>query len=721
MKKPVKVFLKVFLSIILIFVIFILGFGILFTGCVGSGNGDINISDVNLDIKLSSYVYGTDSESGEYVEYEKIDGSGSLWTDLENIPVHVQQAAIAIEDERFYSHSGVDVKSTLKATFKYVFNQSTSRGGSTITQQLVKNLTGDSAKNVSRKLREMVNAIKLEKELSKDEILELYLNSIYLSRNCYGINSAAIFYFDKDVSELTVAEGACLVGITQYPSLYDPISNPDKNKEKQELVLGKMLELEYITQDEYDDAIAEELVFVGQEKANTSTQSYFVDEIIEQIISDLQQEYPEDYPNREIAERFVYYGGLKIYSTVDPEIQSIAEKVFSDTDNLPSDSNGEKPQASMCIIDPRTGEVKAIIGGFGEKQGSRTKRRATDNVNFPRQPGSTIKPIAVYAPAIEEDLIGPYSEYYDKKLEIGKWSPKNYYDGFKGKVTVKYAVDKSINTVPVQILKDDLGIDKSYEYMTRRFGITSLTKDDKNLPALSLGGLTNGVSNMELTAAYCSFSNDGVYNTPITYTKVVDSEGNVILKKEAQQTVAVSSSTARTMNSLLYSVCNSSTGTGTPARFGGSKYSIAGKTGTTDDDKDRWFVGYTPYYCAAVWVGFDDNRSTSYIKANPTIPLWKKVMEEVHSVKNLPSKSFKYEILRESLPIEETEICTESGLKATEFCPADKVETGFPEKDEFCNIHTELTSADSSVDGANTSSGSTDNVINNSQLSDTGL
>lgn len=726
MKKPVKIFLKVFLSIILIFVIFIVGCAVaIFSGCAGNTD-ELNLSDVDLNIKLSSYVYCVDPETGEYVEYERIYGDGSVWAELDEIPEHVQNAAIAIEDERFYSHSGVDIMSTFKATFGYVFNKSTARGGSTITQQLVKNLTGDSEKSVSRKVQEMARAIQLEKELSKDEILELYLNSIYLSRNCYGIKSAARFYFDKDVSELTVAEGAALVGITQYPSLYDPLTNPDKNKEKQELVLGKMHELGYITDKEYDEAISQELAFVGAE-GTTSNQSYFVDEIIEEVIKDLQTEYGY---TREIAEKVVYFGGLKIYSTVDPEIQEIAEKVFVDTSNLPTNYKGEQPQASMCVMDPYTGEVKAIIGGFGEKVGSRTKRRATDNVNFPRQPGSTIKPIAVYAPSIEEGLITPYSEFYDEVLD-GKWSPKNYYEGYKGKVTVKYAVDKSINTVPARILRDKLGIEKSYKFLTENLGITSLVQSDKNLPALSLGGLTKGVSNMELTAAYCSFANDGVYNTPITYTKVVDNNGNVILEKKSKSNVAMSSSTSRTMNSLLYSVCNSSTGTGTPAQFGGGKYTIAGKTGTTDNDIDRWFVGYTPYYCAAVWVGYDDNQSTSFISSNPTIPLWRKVMEEVHSVKNLSSRSFKYEILRASEPSADEEkpsICSASGLKATEFCPEDLLTDGEPLEDAYCNIHTSessLGSGNGTLDKPGETHGSEEpgesGGTDSPYLSDTGL
>ncbi len=681
MKKPVKVFLKVFLSIILIFAVLIIGFFVaIYSGCVGNLD-ELHIDDVDLSLNLTSHVYYKDSATGEYKVHEDIYGEDNrVWVDFEDIPEHVKNAAVAIEDERFYEHSGVDLMSTMKAAVGYVFNNSTARGGSTITQQLVKNLTGDSEKNVTRKIQEMARAIELEKKLSKDEILELYLNTIYLSQGCNGIQSASNFYFGKNVSELTIAEGACLVGITQYPSLYDPLINPDKNKEKQELVLKKMYELDYITEAEYNEAVAEELMFVAEPNSRTSKQSYFVDQIIEEVLVDLQEEYGY---TEAVAANLLYNGGLKIYSTVDPEIQGIAEDVFSNSNNLAAGPNGT-PQASMCVMDPYTGEVKAIIGGFGEKEGSRTKRRATDNKNFPRQPGSTIKPIAVYAPALEMGIIKPGTIYEDKEITVGSWSPKNYYSGFKGKVTVKYAIDLSINTVPVQILQQ-MGVDISYDFLSSKVGITSLVSADKNLPALALGGLTNGVSNMELTAAYCTFVNDGKYNTPITYTKVVDSSGKVILQKKSKSNVAISKETARTMNGLLKSVCDS--GTGTSARFG--SYSIAGKTGTTDDDKDRWFVGYTPYYCAAVWVGYDTNESLSYFSSNPALNLWKLVMEEAHSTKNLAAKSFNYtpiSVIEPSASLEGL-ICEESGLKATENCPADKIKVGEPTTDNYCDIH----------------------------------
>lgn len=686
MKVSVKVFLKVFLSVVLIGTIIITG-GLIavFSGIIDT-TSSLNLDEYNLD--LSSFVYCVDPKSGEYVEYERLYAEENRsWADLDEIPKHVRDAAVAIEDERFYSHNGVDIKSSAKAATKYLFKNSTSRGGSTITQQLIKNLTGNSKKNVTRKIQEMISAIQLERKLSKDEILELYLNSFYLGEGCNGIKSAAKFYFDKDVSELTVAEGASLVGITQYPTLYDPLINPDENKKKQELVLKKMYELGYIDEDEYDSAKEEELNFVGnKDSLKGSKQSYFVDEIIRDVLKDLQDElgYTES-----VATKMLYSGGLKIYSTVDPDVQKIVDEVFSDTSNLAA-NNGDRPQASMCVIEPSTGEVKAIVGGFGEKTGSLTLNRATQSL---RQPGSTIKPIAVYAPAIENGVIEATSIYEDKPITIAKWSPKNYYKGFKGKVSIKYAVQQSINTVAVEVLQE-LGINKSYDFLTQKLGITSLVKTDRNLASLALGGLTNGVSNIELTAAYSAFANDGVYNKPITYTKIEDSNGNVILEKKTESNVAMKSSTARTMNGLLKSVCDS--GTGVAARFSGS-YSIAGKTGTTDDDKDRWFVGYTPYYCASVWVGYDTPKTLSFYSSNPTIPLWRKVMEKIHSTKKLASKSFKYTNIPD-VDIEDEEsddslnnkICSASGLKASPYCPSDLlIDKDTSDISDICNIHTQ--------------------------------
>lgn len=735
MKKPVNVFLKVFLSIIAVGIIavFIIFVG-LFSGLIDT-TSSLNIEEYNMN--FSSLVYCMDSKTGEYKEFERLYAEENrVWADLDDIPKHVKDAAIAIEDERFYSHNGVDFLSTAKATFRYIFKNSTSRGGSTITQQLVKNLTGDSQKKVGRKVQEMMRAIQLEKKLSKDEILELYLNSFYLGEGCNGIQTASKFYFGKDVSELSIAEGACLVGITQYPTLYDPLINPNENKAKQKIVLGKMYELEKITKEEYEEAMEEELLFTGKPMSETgSKQSYFVDEIIRSVLNDLQKELGYTKP---VATKMLYSGGLKIYSTVDPEIQKIVDEVFSNPDNLAPGKKYGTPQASMCIINPSNGEVVAMVGGFGEKAGSLTLNRATQTF---RQPGSSIKPISVYAPAIEYGVIKPIDIYEDEPLTIGTWSPKNYYNGFKGKVSVKYAVQQSINIVPIKILQE-LGINKSYDFLTQKLGVTSLSDSDRNLASLALGGLTKGISNMEITAAYCAFANDGVYNSPITYTRVEDANGNVIIEKKSKSVVAMKSSTARTMNGLLKSVCDA--GTGTNARFSGS-YSIAGKTGTTDDDKDRWFVGYTPYYCAAVWVGYDQNQTVSFYSSNPTIPLWRKVMEKAHSVKKLPGKAFKYteipdvEIPKDEFELLDGKICSISGAIATNFCPSEYVKDGDTSSmNEHCTIHMEEAKIDAEVplgddlnqhnnrnnntnNTPNENSNSNNTDIDSSYLSDTGL
>lgn len=340
--------------------------GLIYSFAAASGiidlTDDLNIDNVQLN--YTSVVYYTDPDTGKQVEYEKLHGNENReWTDFADIPEHVRNAAVAIEDERFYKHRGFDILSTSKAAFNYIFKRSTSRGASTITQQLVKNLTGDSDKNVTRKVKEILRAVNLEKKMTKDEILELYLNTIYLSQGCSGIGSAAEFYFDKDVADLTIAEGAALVGITQYPTYYDPIQNPENNKVKKETILGKMLELEYITEDEYNEAMNQELVFKDRSQQD-NTYTYFVDEIIEQAISDLQTEcgYSES-----VAVKMLYNGGLKIYATIDPEVQQIMDSVYADNSVFYNPGGDTLPQSSMVIMDPYNGEVKGMVGGRGRK------------------------------------------------------------------------------------------------------------------------------------------------------------------------------------------------------------------------------------------------------------------------------------------------------------------------------------------------------------------
>ncbi len=645
-KQILKICLIAFAAVVIIMAGLVMG--IIFST---AGSDVLNIDELSLD--FTSVVYSVDEEGNESPYENLYDEENRTWVDFAEIPDHVKKAAVAIEDERFYKHGGFDIKSTTYATFNYLFKGSSDRGASTITQQLVKNLTGERDKSPVRKVKEIVLAIALEKKITKDEILELYLNTIYLGHRCNGIGSAAQYYFGKKPAELTVAEGAAIVGITQYPSLYDPITNPDKNKEKQELILYKMNELGYLSDEEYEEAKKEELNFVAKEAAHLSVQSYFVDALIEEVLADLQNEcgYTES-----VAKKMLYTGGLKIYSTVDPEIQGIMDKVYADPDSFAKAPGEVQPQSSMTIIDPYTGHIKGLVGGRGEKTADRVLNRATQTL---RQPGSSIKPIAVYGPAIDAGVISPGSVWEDKSVTYGSWSPQNYNRNFNGNVTIRYAVQQSLNTIAVQVL-DKLGTAKSYDYMTRKLGVSSFVESDKNLAALALGGLTNGISNLEITAAYGAFVNDGVYIQPVTYTKIVNNAGKVIYEKEQKKNIAFSKDTARVMINMLKSVVSS--GTGGSAAFGG--YEIAGKTGTTDKDMDRWFVGMTPYYVGGVWVGFDEQASLYFFPSNPAAKAWRSVMSQVHQVKNLRGKSFGGVTSKYS----QATICVDSGMLAGEGC-----------------------------------------------------
>lgn len=603
-------------------------------------NDDLDID--TLTMNYTTQIFYIDKDGAEQPLTSLSSEQNRVWVDLEDIPENLKKAIVDIEDERFYKHKGFDIRRTAKAFFIFVKNKATGKptsfGGSTITQQLVKNLTQKTERTAARKIQEISRAVNLEKQISKDKILELYLNSIYLSQGCNGVQSASQKFFGKPVSELDLAECASIAGITQYPTLYDPLVNPEKNKEKQEIVLKKMLELGSISEDEYNAAVAEELVFSKKDTdiaEDDNVNSYFVD----QIIYDVVEALTEKGYSSSLANKMIYSGGLKIIATVDPAVQDAIETVFENSANFPYSTGDNHAQASMAVIDPYTGEIKGLVGGIGKKSGSLVLNRATQTL---RQPGSTIKPIGVYAPALENNLINAASIYQDKEISYGGWSPKNYDHKFNGSVSVRYAVRRSLNTVPVQIL-NEMGAEKSFSFLTQKLGITSLVRhetgkdgkvySDIGLSQLALGGLTHGISVTELTAAYSPFINRGVYTKPHCFTSVTDSSGAEILSNEKNAEIAMSEATSYITSMLLREVVTSGTGTGAQLPSG---IFTAGKTGTTSDNNDRWFVGYTPYYTAAVWYGYDTPQP---IKAsgNPCIPVWKKVMTEIH--KGLPQKT----------------------------------------------------------------------------------
>lgn len=621
---------------------------------------DLIAQEYNLD--FSSVVYAINEETGQPVEFERLYAEQNrVWVDLENTPEMLKKAFIAIEDERFESHKGVDWKRTFGATIGYIFKGSRSYGGSTITQQLIKNVTGNDKRSPIRKIQEIVQALNLEQKMSKDEIIEMYMNTIYLGQGCHGVQTAANVYFSKDVSKLSLAECASIAGITQYPSKYDPLLNPEANKEKQETVLAKMLELEMITQEEHDAAVAEELKLVKgvTEIGRGQIQSYFTDQIVIDVLNDLME---KNHMSEADATKALFKGGLKIYSTVDPDIQNAMEYVFENEANFPG--GGEtRPESAMIIMDPYTGQVKGIVGGRGVKEGNRVLNRATQTL---RQAGSSIKPIAVYAPAIEYGVITPATIVDDTPLTIGDWSPKNSGGDFLGPLTARVALEKSRNIPAVRIL-DKLGVDRSFDFVSKKLGVTSLVAgekrddgkmhSDKFLSSLGLGGLTDGISVEEMAAAYAPFVNNGIYTKPYTYTKVVDATGRVILENKVESHRAMTPETAYTMTQMLSGVVNY--GTGGAANLGG--IFTAGKTGTTDYDIDRWFAGFTPNYVGVVWFGYDSPKPMSGL-GNPCTSLWRKVMTEVH--KDVTVKS----ITRPS-GLSSQVICQDSGKIASADCP----------------------------------------------------
>lgn len=616
---------------------------------------DMNIR--NLALNSTSFIYYTDS-FGQSYELEQIASSSSrIWVDSDKISPYMKDAIVSIEDERFYKHHGVDIKRTFGATAKYILAKigigSADYGGSTISQQVIKNITKESEKTSARKIKEIMRAIALEKELSKDEILTLYLNIVFFGNNCNGVEAASNLYFNKNASDLTLTEAASIAGITQYPSEYEPINHPDNNIEKRNRVLKKMLELGKISESDYQTASASDLGLDTSYRARQSgITSYFSDQVVSDVISDLQTQkgYSEDFATQQ-----VYNGGMKIYATIDVDIQDTMENIFEN-----SIYDDGKSQAAMIVLDPYTGEIKGIIGGLGEKTDIRGWNRATQSV---RQPGSSIKPLSVYGPAIDKSKITESSIYKDEAMEIGndKWKPRNSYNDFYGDMSVKEAVERSSNIPAVKIL-DDLGLSQSYGYLQNQFHISTLEEGDKNYSSLALGGLTKGVTVREMAGAYAVFANAGQYIPPHTYTQVVDSTGNIILQHNEAPTQSISAAAAFIMSDLLYSVVNSSIGTGRGAYLD-SGMPTYGKTGTTDDDFDRWFVGFTPYYVGAVWYGFDSPASLSKygITGNRSVNLWNAVMDKIHA--NLSIKHF-----TKPINVVEATVCERSGMLATATC-----------------------------------------------------
>lgn len=596
---------------------------------------DIDVSLSDYQLSESSIIY-CETSAGEYQELATLHGTENrIWVDLEDIPDYLVKALVAIEDHRFYQHKGVDWYRTVGAMFTMLTGGDDSFGGSTITQQLIKNLTGNKEVTVQRKLIEIFQALEFEKKYDKDQIIEWYLNAVYFGEGCDGIYTAAQKYFGKEPSQLTLAESASIVGIVNLPTYYSPFYSEENNKERQETVLRRMYELGYISYDEYEEAKNEQLVFTrsDNEVADQEIYSYYVEAVIDDVTEDLME---QKGISESTARQLLYNGGYRVYSCLDPYIQECVDNVYLDVENFPKPyrANDQQLQSAMVIMEPYTGEVKAMSGGVGEKTGNLVLNRATDAL---RAPGSSFKPLAVYAPAIELGLITPSTLVNDaprEEVEMSQdqWYPNNSDFQYRGIIDIATGVRLSLNTVAAQVL-DKLGLDASTNFLKNKLGVTSLVPDDYNYASLALGELTNGISVLEMTQAYCTFDNSGIFTEARTYTKVTDAAGNIVLDNQPKTHVAMKSSTATNITSLLFSAANY--GTGSESIFPGQ--AIAGKTGTSSYNWNRWFAGYTPYYVGVVWTGFDQPEQM-YVYGNPAAQVWRRVMQQVHA--GLDYKSF---------------------------------------------------------------------------------
>ncbi len=593
---------------------------------------DIDLNDFTLN--QSSIIYYKDS-NGDYQKLTTVKSSENrIWIDGDQIPQHMKDALVAIEDKRFYTHKGVDWFRTAHAALN-MFTGGSTFGGSTITQQLIKNLTQQDDITVQRKLLEIFQALDLEKNYDKDEILEYYLNAVYFGEGCYGVQTAAQTYFGKDAKDLSVAEAASIVGITNLPTYYDPFYSVENNKERQENVLREMYKQGYLKKAEYEEAKNEELDFVRGENSPSSSNvySYYEEVVLSDVIGDLAE---AKGISRNAASQLVHNAGYEIYACIDKDIQAKVDAIYTDPEKLPKTYGSTKSQlqSAIVIIDQATGEIKALRGGTGDKTINYGLNRATGTT---RPPGSSIKPIAVYGPAVEYGLISPSTLVLDKdekhvQLTHTSWYPKNSPPGYDGIITITTALQKSKNTVAAQIV-DKLTPSASLEFLRSRLGVTSLIDSDADYAAMALGEPHYGITVREMAQAYTALANDGVFTYSRTYTMVKDRSGKIILDNQPQTIQAFSQNTARTMTYMLNNAATY--GTGHESRL--SNMPVAGKTGTTSANRDRWFCGYTPYYTCAVWTGYDTPETMAF-SGNPATQIWQKVMSAVHA--DLPRKEF---------------------------------------------------------------------------------
>ena len=730
--------------------------------------GDYLQEDILPNSTMENILADYDHEQNSYMYY--VDGNGDIqllqniyaetssrWAEYEDIPEDLIHAAVAIEDHRFYEHQGVDWITTIKATARMFFGDA-SVGGSSITQQLIKNvlLTEDESADeitVQRKVLEIFRAVQMEKTYDKKTIMEMYLNVIYLGQNCRGVRAAAEQYYGKELEKLTLAECASIISITNNPSLFDPYSDNvftyageeqdgmGRNKYRQEIVLGAMLDHEWITREEYEEAMAQELVLKSsidpedtmtacvnpncsyedtlstfrsdgatyycpecgnkadvEENASKTYYSWYAETVLEDVAKAMAAHdgVAWNQATEQLYKQKIQRGGYHIYTCMDMEVQKQLDSVYTDEDKIPAVKGGQQLQSAMVIIDNETGDIVALVGGVGEKEGFDNWNRAVD---AKLQSGSSIKPLAVYAPAFEAGVITPATVVPDMPITYkGGCYPMNDNDTYSYSRTIYSAVTDSVNAVSARTLEMS-GINYAFDFAKNQFGLHSLIESyvdssgkehsDIALGPLALGAQTWGVTVREMATAFATFANDGVYRAARTFTKVYDSDGKLILDNTQESRQILSEKTVNYMNYCLVNA--TANGTGDEAKI--SNITTAGKTGTTDSRKDRWYCGFTGYYTAAVWCGFDTPASIRPKSVNnPSAYLFKKVLNPIH--KSLDSKS-----LYDTGDMVKVTMCLDSGKRATEACTADvrnlsRVATAFvyPEDrtDEYCDQHVAL-------------------------------
>ena len=657
-----RLFIKIF--IILIILLCLAGAGVFAAIFFGD---TWTITEDDLVIKMqNSYTY--DNEGN--ILHELTGEENRQIISLSEMGEYIPEAFIAIEDERFYQHSGIDLKRTAGAIVTYILNGgSSSFGGSTITQQLVKNLMDDNEDSVKRKIREWSRAYKVEQMLSKSQILELYLNEIFMGGTVYGVESAANYYFNKSADELSLAESAFLAGINHSPNYYNPFDGDDNEediKTRTKTVLGQMLTVTdengqtFINQEQYDEAIAEVnegLAFKEGKFSSTSDLSFLEVDAINQVIEDMMEEYDMD---EDAAKARVYNNGYKIYTTQDNDIQDRMEEEYlkdkyirEATDEKASE--GAHTQSGMVIIDHSTGQVVAEVGGLGDDSPTYGTNRATSMTNGGRQAGSSIKPLVAVAPGLENGVITAATVYDDSPTDFGNYPPENS-TGYLGLITVRKAIANSSNVVNVKILSN-VGVSNGVEFLNE-LGMTQYNEDDEML-SLALGGTAHGTTPLQMAAAYATIARSGEYIEPTFYTKVEDLDGNVILEAKQETRRVMSEGNAYILSNILTSPVTE----GTAWMCSISGMDVAAKTGTTNSKKDRWLCGFTPYYAAATWFGYDYPEVVYMpnLPDNPAMVIWSAIMDDIHE--DLEGKRFE-----RPDNIVTAKICTDSGKRATKEC-----------------------------------------------------